>query len=72
MKSSSIIPEAYLEPNRRNLNLKTIRQVQATKIIFEKSFSLQVAKAVMYLQGGESPQEFTVTANKEVIVCAGT
>ncbi|KAJ7923107.1 GMC oxidoreductase-domain-containing protein [Mycena leptocephala] len=62
---------AYLEPNRKNPNLKIISQAQATRILFEKSSSLQVAKAVVYLQGGETPQEFTVIANKEVIVYFG-
>ncbi|KAJ7503161.1 GMC oxidoreductase [Mycena galericulata] len=62
---------AYLEPNRNKLNLKIFSQARATRILFQKPSSLQVAKGVVYIQEGEKPQERTVMANKEVILCAG-
>ncbi|KAJ7761174.1 hypothetical protein DFH07DRAFT_918358 [Mycena maculata] len=66
---------AYIEPHLNNTNLKVINQARATRIVFEESESPLpvVAKAVAYVQEGiEHPQESIITANKEVILCAGT
>ncbi|KAJ7701203.1 hypothetical protein B0H17DRAFT_1195485 [Mycena rosella] len=63
---------AYLEPNRAKSNLKVISQARATRILFKHSASTTaIATGVVYtLNSGE--KEFTVQANKEVILCAGT
>ncbi|WP_322998294.1 choline dehydrogenase [Castellaniella sp.] len=55
---------AYLKPARRRSNLRIITRAQATRIVFQD----RRATAVEYRVGG---QQQTLTANKEIIVCAG-
>ncbi|KAJ6481200.1 hypothetical protein C8R47DRAFT_1049882, partial [Mycena vitilis] len=67
---------AYLEPNRGKQNLTVITHARAVKILFaeptQPPSSVRVAERVLYVQeGGENFQELTVTAKKEVILCAG-
>ncbi|XP_027196321.2 putative GMC-type oxidoreductase Mb1310 [Dermatophagoides pteronyssinus] len=56
---------AYLNLNRNRSNLNIVTKAQVTRILFDGS----TAKAVRFQRDG---QVFTVTANKEIILSAGT
>lgn len=58
---------SFLHPAMRRTNLTVITQAHATRVLFE---GLQ-AQGIDFMQGGSNGTRRTVTARKEVILCAG-
>lgn len=60
---------AYYQPNRRRANLIVLSEAFVSKIILEQDDESWAARGVDFVHRG---QKLSVSASKEVIVCAGT
>ncbi len=60
--------QAYYEPNAGRLNLAVLTDSIASRILFRQDATPLVATGVEFLN---ADKVFTVSANKEVILCAG-
>ena len=67
--SRSYAGNAYYKPNAAKPNLSVLTGAFATKVVFATSKTPLIATGVKFTVSGES---YTVSAQREVIVCAGT